>query len=213
MKRVLTFLFKLAGADRWVDKTLPSYIILPPNEEKERQPFTEEEQKAIWKVFETGNKWAGAILVMIATGMMTGEIRRLKPEMVDIDNRCICGVGMKTKVRKEATIYLSSNIIPVIIFALNDEEPLWQVTKETFYKRYYEVLEQAGCRKLTPYSCRHTTATTLAISELVAPQTIKKVMRWSSTNMLDRYAHAAEKDAREAVELINKKNEVTNNAL
>lgn len=207
IKQVLTHLFKLAGADRWVDKTLPSYIVLPQNDEKEREPFTEDEQKAIWKVFEKGNKWAGAILVMIATGMMTGEIRRLKPEMIDIDNRCIRGVGLKTKVRKEATIYLATDIVPVILYALNDKEPLWYVTKDTFYKHYYSVLEEAGCRKLSPYSCRHTTATRLAISELVAPQTIKKVMRWSSTKMLDRYAHSADEDAREAVELMNRKKE------
>lgn len=205
IKRVLTFLFKLAGADRWVDKTLPSYIILPPNEEKEREPFTEDEQKAVWKVYEKGNKWAGAILVMIATGMMPGEIRRLKPEMIDLENGCIRGVGIKTKTRKEATIYLASDIIPVLQSALSDKKPLWHVYKDTFYTHYYKALEEAGCRKLSPYSCRHTTATRLAISELVAPQTVKKVMRWSSTKMLDRYAHADDKDAREAVELMNRK--------
>lgn len=202
MKRVLTFLFKLAGADRWVDKSLPSYIILPPINEKEREPFTEEEQQAIWKLFETGNKWAGAILVMIATGMMPGEILRLTPEMIDLENKCIHGVGIKTKTRKEATIYLASDIIPVLEHALNDKNPLWQVYKDTFYIHYYKALEEAGCRKLSPYSCRHTTATRLAISELVAPQTVKKVMRWSSTKMLDRYAHADDKDAREAIELL-----------
>ena len=39
-KNLLSNLFKLAGADGYASKDLPSYIILPPLEEKERQPFT-----------------------------------------------------------------------------------------------------------------------------------------------------------------------------
>ena len=66
---------------------------------------------------------------------------------------------------------------------------------------YYAVLEAAKCRRLEPYSCRHTTATALAISEGIAPQTIKKVMRWSTTKMLDRYTHP---DDQEAIEAVNR---------
>ena len=73
-----------------------------------------------------------------------------------------------------------------------------------FYNMYYGALEKAGVRKLSPYSCRHTTATALAIDKNIAPQTIKKVMRWSSTKMLDRYAHPEISDAVEAVEVIGK---------
>ena len=57
-------------------------------------------------------------------------------------------------------------------------------------------------RHLAPYSCRHTTATALAITEGIAPQTIKKVMRWSTTRMLDRYAHPTQNDALAAVDTI-----------
>lgn len=203
IKQVLSHLFKLAGADRWVDKTLPTYIVLPTLEEKERKPFTEEEQKAIWKVYEEGNRWAGAILVMIYTGMMTGEIRRLKPEMVDLENRRIVGVGIKTKVRKKAVIYLAKDIIPILEDAL--KEGLWYCSKDVFYKHYYQALSQAGCRKLSPYSCRHTTATALTVTEGVAPQTVQKIMRWASTKMLDRYAHPDEESVRSAIEVLNKK--------
>ena len=45
---------------------------------------------------------------------------------------------------------------------------------------------------MEPYCCRHTTATALAIDRQIAPQTVQRIMRWSSTRMLDRYAHPDE---------------------
>ena len=74
----------------------------------------------------------------------------------------------------------------------------------TFYALYYDALTRAGCRRLTPYSCRHTTATALAVTENIAPQTVRKIMRWSTTKMLDRYAHPSDTDAAAAVESLKK---------
>ena len=45
-------------------------------------------------------------------------------------------------------------------------------------------------------------ATASAITEGIAPQTIKKVMRWSTTRMLDRYAHPDQADVRAAIDTI-----------
>lgn len=203
MKVVLTHLFKMAGADQWVDKSVPEYIELPQLKEKERTPFTAEEQKKLWKAYEDGNKDAAIPLIMIYTGMMTGELRKLSTEMIDLKNKKISGVGMKTKVRRDADIYLATSIVPVLQDIMADRIGLlYPGSENVFYKRYYEVLEAAGCRKLSPYSCRHTTATALAIDENIAPQTIKKVMRWSTAKMLDRYAHPKEEDASAAVERI-----------
>ena len=67
------------------------------------------------------------------------------------------------------------------------------------YANYHAVLKAAGCRDLPPYSCRHTTATALAITDGIAPQTVRKVMRWSTAKMLDRYAHPDQSDALKAV--------------
>jgi len=205
IKQVLNHLFKLAGADRWVDKSLPSYIVLPQINEKERQPFTEEEQKSIWKTYEHGNKTAGLVLLMIYTGMMPGEIRKLKPEMIDLENRTITGAGIKTKVRKEATVFLATDIVPVVEDLINSKTIPCNWTKDAFYSAYYRALSEAGCRRLAPYSCRHTTATALAVSAAVAPQTVQKIMRWASTKMMDRYVHPDTTDIRDAVEAMYKK--------
>lgn len=206
-KSLLTNLFTLAGADGFANKDIPSYIVLPSLDEKERQPFSETEQAALWKLYESGDRRAAIPLLMIYTGMMPGEAFRLKKENIDIESRQITGVGMKTKVRKETPILLSTTILPVVEDLIANAQPsgyIWKHVEDEWYADYYAALEAAGCRRLTPYSCRHTTATALAISEGIAPQIVKRVMRWSTTKMLDRYAHPDAEDALSAVDAIKK---------
>lgn len=206
MKVLLGHLFDLAGADRWVDKDLPDFIILPDLNEKERQPFTEEEQAALWRVYDAGNRTAALPLIMIYTGMMPGEMQALKLDMIDLDHQRIVGGGMKTKVRRASPVFLPDAIIPILAEEMQASTSkvgyVWPHNERSFYDRYYAALEAAGCRRLEPYSCRHTTATALAITENIAPQTIKKIMRWSSTKMLDTYAHPTDKDAMAAINRI-----------
>jgi len=202
MKNLLSHLFKLAGADGWVSKDLPSYIILPELNEKERRPFSDEEQKALWKAWENGDRNAALPLIMIYTGMMPGELMGLKASMIDLDAQKITGAGMKTKVRKESAIYLPTSILPVITACMDASADghIAPRYEKAFYADYYAALEAAGCRRLEPYCCRHTTATALAIDKSIAPQTIQRIMRWSSTRMLDRYAHPDDADIMAALD-------------
>lgn len=205
MKVLLNHLFYLAAADRWVSQDLPSFIILPEKNEKTREPFTEEEQKAIWRAYESGCIDAAIPLIMIYTGMMTGEMRRLTVEMIDYENCRIVGVGLKTKIRKESPVYLPDDIIPVLQdVSAGATGRIWTCNEDDFYERYYGALETAGVRRLTPYSCRHTTATALAITENIAPETVRKVMRWTSTSQLRRYAHPNDPDALAAINTLKK---------
>ena len=206
-KTVLTHLFELAGADGWCSKDLPSYIVLPALEEKERQVFGDTEQAALWRLYESGDLRAGIPLLMICTGLMPGEMQRLKVENIDLENHKILGVGMKTKVRKASPVYLPDDVLPVVEDLIAHAQPsgyLWPRDEKKWYDTYYAALEAAGCRRLEPYCCRHSTATRLAISEGIAPQTIKRMMRWSTTKMLDRYAHPDDADVREAANTIRR---------
>ena len=205
LKTLLTALFRTAAAEGYVNKDLPSFIQLPKQEEKERIPFSETEQAALWRLYESGDMRAAAPLLMIYTGMMPGEAMRLTVNKFDLEKRQIIGAGMKTKVRKATPIVLAESIVPVVeslIEHANPDGTLWTGRRKTWYVRYYEALEAAGVRPLSPYSCRHTTATALAITEGVAPQTVRKVMRWANTKMLDRYAHPDQSDALAAVNTI-----------
>ncbi len=74
------------------------------------------------------------------------------------------------------------------------------MNEEDFYAMYYKALEDAGItRHLTPYSCRTTVATTLAVHREVAPQVLQRVMRWKSTKVMDKYVNPDDSAAREAL--------------
>ena len=207
VRTLLINLFRIAAAEGYVRQEIPTFIQLPQLEEKEQTPFSETEQKALWKLYESGDLRAAAPLLMIYTGMMPGEAMALRVENIDLDKRLITGVGMKTKVRKASPIVLMQSLLPLVQDLIDHAQPsgyIWKRVEDDWYQDYYAALEASGCRRLTPYSCRHTTATALAITEGIAPQTVKKVMRWSTAKMLDRYAHPDQQDALAAVDALKK---------
>lgn len=206
-KSLLSNLFELAAADRYAVRELPSYIILPEHEEKERIPFTKEEQVALWKTYDNGDIRAAVPLLMIATGLMPGEMQILKVGNIDIKNKVILRSGIKTKVRKRTPVVMSDAILPVVQDLIAHAQPsgyLWKRVEKDWYDNYYAALESAGCRRLSPYSCRHTCASNLSIDKNIPPQTIRKVMRWSTSKMLDRYSHPSTEDALNAVNTVDR---------
>lgn len=207
VRTLLISLFRIAAAEGYANKDIPSFIQLPSLEETEQIPFSETEQAALWKQYESGDLRAAVPLLMIYTGMMPGEAQRLRVDQIDIPGRRIHGAGMKTKVRKQTDIVLANQIIPLVQDLIDHAQPsgfIWKRFEREWYENYHAVLKDAGCRDLPPYSCRHTTATALAVTKNIAPQTVKKIMRWSSAKMLDRYAHPDQKDALKAVNRIKK---------
>ena len=206
-KTLLQHLFDLLGADGYGNRELPGYIILPKLEEGERKSFGTEEQRALWALYEAGDMRAAIPLLMICTGMMPGEAMQLKFENIDLEKLEICGVGMKTKVRKASPIIIPEDALPLVEDLIANAMPngnIWPRTEKSWYAQYYEALEAAGCRRLEPYCCRHSTATRLAITENIAPQTIQRIMRWSTSRMLDRYTHPDTSDIHDAANTIRK---------
>ena len=205
MRDLLKKLFKIAAAEKFVDRDMPTFISLPELDEKEQNPFTVDEQKALWTCYESGIRDAAIPLIMIYTGMMTGEMERLELSMIHWDENLIVGVSLKTKVRKKSPVFFPDDVKPLLadLYA-GTAGPIFTRHKTDIYNRYYAALAAAGTRKLVPYSCRHTTATRLAINENIAPQTVKMIMRWSTTKMLDRYAHPDRSDALAAIQTLNK---------
>lgn len=201
MKIVLQRIFDLAAADGIANRSLPSFIILPDKNEKERQPFTPEEAAAIFAQWQQGNLFAGYIILMMSTGMMPGELAICKKSMIDLDKQVIVGSGLKTKQRKEQSIVLPPFVIPVLkrlLAEIPGPSLLPRMSYYTFREKYYAVLKAAGCRMLPPYSCRHTTATILALDPTVSLATVSRVMRHSQ-RMTERYTHASDEDALQTV--------------
>jgi integrase len=207
VRALLNHIFRMAAADGNANPSVPGLIELPRLKETHREAFTDDEQKLLWAAWEAGKAGAEVPLIMIYTGMMTGEMRRLEASMIDLEKMEITGVGLKTKERRSKSVLIPEAIVPILqdLISQHPEGRIYTMSEEDFYTLYYSALAQAGVtRHLTPYSCRHTTATALAISAGVAPQTVQRIMRWSSTKMMDRYVHPDDNAARKALEKIKK---------
>ena len=205
VRTLLNHIFRLAAVDGNANPAIPGLIEIPKLNEKHRDAFTDEEQILLWTSYEAGNRAAALPLIMIHCGLMTGEMRRLTASMIDLENREIIGVGMKTEERRTKSVLIPNAVVP-LLQDLIDEHPegtFYPKGDDDFYEIYYGALKDAGItRHLTPYSCRHTTATALAINGQVAPQTVQRIMRWSSTKMMDRYVHPDDEAARKAIRKI-----------
>lgn len=214
LKTVLNHLFELAAADGVANRDLPSFVVLPQKNEKERQPFTQEEAALVFESWEHGNLFAGYVILMMCTGMMPGELSICKKSMINLENKLIVGAGIKTKQRREQAIVLPDFVIP-ILQKLMDESPgenlLPKMSTSTFHRMFHSFLAQIGCRpSLTPYSCRHTTATILALDPSLPLSAVSRVMRHSN-KMTEHYVHVGNADALKAVSRISRLFEEKNN--
>lgn len=202
IKTLFSTLFRMAAADGIANRDLPSFIELPKLEEKKREAFTPQEIQRIHGLWEKGDMIAGYILVMIGTGMMPGEMLRLEKSMIHLDLARIIGAGLKTDQRKKQSIVLPPPIVK-ILRALMEKTPGEKLFDGYYYEKfsaqYYATLEAAGCRKLPPYSCRHSTATYMAQNPEIPPAIISRVMRHSA-RMTERYTHIDDTPALEAAE-------------
>ena len=199
MKQLLSNLFKMAVAEGNAKTNLAEFIKLPRLEEKEAEPFTEDEIKAIWGAYSSGYSFAGYILIMIYTGMMPIELLGLESPMIDFEKREIIGCGRKTKKRKTTPIVFPEVITPILRNL--PEGKAVAVNRDTFYKYYHATLTDIGVRDLPPYSCRHTTATALAMGN-IAPSVIQEVMRHTKFQTTQRYIHPDTESAHAAVDTL-----------
>lgn len=190
IKDLLSKLFQLAMQDQFVTVNLSEFIELPDLNAKQQEPFCEADVTKLWKDYAAGNWWTGYILLMIYTGMMPGELRFALKSQIDWEGRKIVGAGIKTEKRKETPIVLAEYIIPVLRVLCDNTpgEKLIKINKDAFYDRYYETLERAGCKRLVPYSCRHTAATALVLAN-IQPSVIQQIMRHSRFSTTENYIH------------------------
>ncbi len=192
MKTLVSHLLKMAVAEGYMKTNLAEFIELPPLNEKELQPFTEDEIKLFWAAYTAGDTFVGFILLMIYSGMMPGELFILKKSMIDFDKCEIKGAGLKTKKRKETALVFPEIVKPVLQTlcsrSSSKKDYVLCMDRDRFYPEYHKSVQAAGCRDLPPYSCRHTTATALALGN-ISPSVIQEVMRHAKFATTQRYIH------------------------
>ena len=211
VKSLLSHIYKRACAEQDVTANLSAFIELPKVEEKEAEPFTADEVRRMWSAWESGDDFVGYLLIMIYTGMMPGELMKCEKSMIDLERQQINGAGLKTKERRTKPILLPSAILPIVRHYIESVagDKLLRPVKDKFYDKFHACLKRIGVRDLTPYSCRHTTATILALDDGVAPMLITKALRQKQPLITERYKHADEHQILSALERIDLKPPVT----
>ena len=213
VKSLLSHLYKLAVADNQARLNLSELIVLPELEEKEGEAFSADEITAIWVAYRNDDRVAAYLLLMIYSSMMPGELFGCTKGMIDLKAQRIDGAGKKTTERKQAPIVIADYLVPVVerILSFTPEgssQHIVYTDKWAFYDLYKEFKARHGIRAELPlYTCRHTTATALALEAKVETSVIKKVLRQSpKSKMPQRYIHPKIDDMLAAVNAITPPN-------
>ena len=113
---------------------------------------------------------------------------------------------MKSPSPCQRDIMLPDIIIPVIQAVMEvtpqKSNNLVAMNTDKFYESYHKMQQQIGIRDLTPYCCRHTTASVLAKNESIAPTLITRVMRQKLPITTERYKHTDEQQILETLNTI-----------
>ncbi|MBE6926768.1 MAG: hypothetical protein E7461_08015 [Ruminococcaceae bacterium] len=205
IRDTLSKLYQLALPDQFVTINLAEYIELPERNSNERQAFDQDDIAKLWEDYAAGNTFTGYILFMVYSGCMPGELLCMHKDQIDWEHKQVRGAGKKTKVRKETPIVLADCIIPVLADLCDHSsgDKVLHINKDRFYDMYYTTLERAGCKRLPPYSCRHSTASILAL-ENIPPSVLQKIMRHSRFSTTEGYIHINIDPMLEAVNLLKK---------
>lgn len=180
-KDLLSVLFGRAIAERYIVVNLTDFMTLPENASEEVTPWSTEEIEKLWSAWGNGNRIAASNLVMIYTGMMPGELFKLKADMIQWNINQIIGSGLKTAERKAKPIVFPDFIAP-ILHDLCDTSPsksgyVLGMNKDNYYRAFAKLKDELNIRpEVRPYSGRHSTHVSLAINN-VAPALIVKIMR------------------------------------
>ena len=202
MQSVLSYCYKFAMAEQIVSVNLSKFLTLPDNDPEEGVPFSEDEINSLWTHYGAGDAVAGYALLMIYSGMMPGELFKAKKDMIDWDKQIIVGAGLKTKKRRSTPIIIADFMLPVLreLCDFSDTDNVCYTHRKKFYEEFKKMLVRCECRPdLTPYSCRHTTATLSALGD-VAESVLLEIMRQKKFSTTQRYIHI---DVTKSLEAIN----------
>ena len=195
VRDLMSILFQRAIVDRQTTVNPAPMMTLPLQTGKEVVPWDPSEVSSLWTAWGNGERIAGYCLLMIYSGMMTGELLRCKEEMIHWDDQQIIGCGLKTKKRREMPIHFPHIVEPILreLCATKSgkrgsEGYILDVSERVFYDRFAKMKKALNIRpEIIPYSSRHSTGTELALMG-VDPAIIIDIMRHKNyTTTLKHY--------------------------
>lgn len=210
VKDLMSKLFQRAMADGFVQVNPCTLLSLPEKNSAEIPAWLPEEVERLWHAWDSGDRIAATCLLMIHTGMMPGELFKLKVDMIDWDSHTIIGCGLKTKERKEKPIVFPSVVEPVLrdlcSTTVSRQGYVLGMNKDKYYDLFTQLKKSLDIRpEVRPYSSRHSTATELELLG-VSPSVIASVLRHKSyATTAKHYIDIATDKTLAAVDLISRK--------
>ncbi|MDY5730177.1 MAG: tyrosine-type recombinase/integrase [Eubacteriales bacterium] len=208
IKTVLNEIYTNALINKQIENNFISYLKLPKAPApKKSDAFSVDEVQTLWQLWNANNdKFIGATLIMIYTGLMPKELLSITVNMIDYNSNTIIGCNSsKTIIREESTIIFPDIIKPLLITlsaGLDASDKLINVGRKHLYDKIIKIINTYGFNKnLTPYSCRKTTATALAVAG-IQPAIISKIMRHSKYETTLKYYTKPQLD--ELIKSLNK---------
>ena len=212
VKDLMSKLFQRALGDGFVQVNPCTLLSLPEKNSTEIPAWLPEEIERLWHAWDGGDRIAATCLLLIHTGMMPGELFKLKEDMINWEARTIIGCGLKTKERREKPIVFPSVIEPVLrelcATSVSRRGFVLGINKDKFYELFAQMKTSLNIRpEVRPYSSRHSTATELELLG-VSPSVIASVLRHKSyATTAKHYMDIATDKSLAAVDLISRKPE------
>lgn len=201
IKSLFNNMYKYAMKNDYSSKNYAEYVELEKKPKSKKDAFKADEIEKIWKEYNSGNDFAGYILIMIYTGMRFGELSTIKIENIHLDDRYMIG-GIKTDAGIDRQIPICEKIAPIIEkIILVNKNKLLEMHEKVFYNAYYTVLEKIGVRNLNPHCCRHTFFTLMA-ERGVQPAVITETGGHEDYSTTLQYTHIPIADKINAVNLL-----------
>lgn len=168
VKTLAGILFEIAHNDDVITKNYARAIKLPEEVKKKKQVFTDLEIEKVTRLAESGDIWAGTILILIYSGMRGSEMLLMTRFNVDLENWIFTG-GIKTDAGRDRIVPIHTKIRPYVKYWYDTKGPRLihrdgQPISLNYYRRelYYPTLKRAGIdRHLNPHTTRHTFGTLL----------------------------------------------------
>lgn len=188
LKQLCSKIYKLAVKNNLVQLDLSTYLeVGGVGVRRKKEIFSTEEIERLYQSIPK-NYNAMHVLILIFTGMRSGEYINLKTSNIDLSKNVITDFGEKTEAGKQRKMFIHPKIKPIIEILIKDSQTGYiveyikkdgekiQSNPTTFNKSiYYPALEKAGIKKKIPYSCRYTFAT-IAHQSGVSDKALQKLM-------------------------------------
>lgn len=161
-------------------------VQLPKQDSVPLKPFANKDIRRLWDAFDSGDKDAGVVLILIYTGMRPSELLGMTiGEHLNIGGeRWYIQTGSKTKAGRNRIIPIPFVLRPVIQYMVagRREGPLIAAEQGGFLRldnwrprNFNPLMERLGLKGFVPYSCRHTYAD-LQKRRSVTPEILATIM-------------------------------------